>query len=55
MAGNIRQAGRKLFPVEERIQVVPAGLCGEDSVAELCRPAPGSSAERDELAATRSL
>jgi len=34
---DIRRKTRKRYSSEEKIRIVPAGLRGEDSVAELCR------------------
>ncbi len=34
---NIRQATRKHDSPEEKIRIVLDGLCGESSIAELCR------------------
>src|ERR1700734_2264665 len=34
---DIRRATRRQFSAEEKVRIVIAGLCGEDSVAELCR------------------
>ena len=34
---DIRRATRKLHSSEEKIRIVLSGLCGEDSIAELCR------------------
>jgi transposase-like protein len=38
---DIKRATRKHYPSEEKIRIVLDGLCGEDSIAELCRPLPG--------------
>ena len=34
---DIRRATRRHFSAEEKIRVVPEGLRGEESIAELCR------------------
>ena len=34
---GIRRATRRQFSAEEKIRIVPSGLRGEDSIAELCR------------------
>lgn len=34
---DIRRAMRKQYSAEEKIRVVPEGLRGDDSIAELCR------------------
>jgi transposase len=34
---DIRRATRKRYSPEEKIRIVLEGLCGEDSIAELCR------------------
>jgi len=34
---DIRRATRRQYSAEEKIRIVIAGLCGEDSIAELCR------------------
>ena len=34
---EIRRATRRQFSAEEKIRIVPEGLRGEDSIAELCR------------------
>src|SRR5215475_4532990 len=34
---QIRRATRRQFSAEEKIRIVLSGLCGEDSIAELCR------------------
>jgi hypothetical protein len=34
---DIRQATRKQYSAEEKIRIVLDGLCGEHSIAELCR------------------
>ena len=34
---DIRRATRKHYSAEEKIRIVLEGLCGEDSIAELCR------------------
>ena len=34
---DIRRKTRKRYSSEEKIRIVPAGLRGEDSIAELCR------------------
>src|SRR5213595_4224296 len=34
---DIRRATRKQYSAEEKIRIVPEGLRGEDSIAELCR------------------
>src|SRR6476646_4935366 len=34
---EIRRATRRRFSAEEKIRIVPDGLRGEDSIAELCR------------------
>ena len=34
---EIRRATRRQFSAEEKIRIVLSGLCGEDSIAELCR------------------
>lgn len=34
---DIRRATRKKYSAEEKIRIVPAGLRGEHSIAELCR------------------
>ena len=39
---DIKRATRKHYSSEEKIRIVLAGLRGEDSIAELCRPLPGS-------------
>jgi transposase len=33
---DIRRATRRHFSAEDKIRIVPEGLCGEDSIAELC-------------------
>ena len=37
MVKDIRRQTRKRYSAEEKIRIVLAGLCGEDSIAELCR------------------
>lgn len=34
---DIQRATRKQYSAEEKIRIVLDGLCGEDSIAELCR------------------
>ena len=34
---DIRRATRRQFSAEEKIRIGLEGLCGEDSIAELCR------------------
>jgi transposase-like protein len=34
---DIRRATRRKYSAEEKIRIVIEGLCGEDSIAELCR------------------
>ncbi len=34
---DIKRATRKQYSSEEKIRIVPDGLRGEDSIAELCR------------------
>ena len=34
---DIRRATRRHFSAEEKIRIVPEGLRGEESIAELCR------------------
>lgn len=34
---DIKRQTRRRFLAEEKIRIVLAGLCGEDSIAELCR------------------
>lgn len=34
---DIKRATRKQYSAEEKIRIVLDGLCGEDSIAELCR------------------
>ena len=34
---DIRRATRRHYSAEEKIRIVLQGLCGEDSIAELCR------------------
>ena len=34
---DIRRASRRHFAAEDKIRIVLEGLCGEDSIAELCR------------------
>ena len=34
---DIRRATGKQYSAEEKIRIVLEGLCGEDSIAELCR------------------
>ncbi len=34
---DIRRAMRRQFSAEEKIRIVLEGLCGEDSIAELCQ------------------
>ncbi|SEF72740.1 transposase [Nitrosomonas ureae] len=34
---DIRRATRRNYSTEEKIRIVPEGLRGEDSIAELCR------------------
>ena len=34
---DINRKTRKQYSAEEKIRIVPDGLCGEDSIAELCR------------------
>ena len=34
---DIKRATRKHFSSKEKIRIVPSGLRGEDSIAELCR------------------
>ena len=34
---DIRRKTRKQYSAEEKIRIVVSGLCGEDSIAELCR------------------
>ena len=34
---DIRRATRKQYGAEEKIRIVLKGLCGEESIAELCR------------------
>jgi transposase-like protein len=34
---DIRRATRRHFSAEDKIRIVPEGLRGEDSIAELCR------------------
>jgi transposase len=34
---DIRRATRRQFSDEEKIRIVPEGLRGEESIAELCR------------------
>ena len=34
---DIRRASRRHFSAEDKIRIVLEGLCGEDSIAELCR------------------
>jgi len=34
---EIRRATRRQFSAEEKIRIVPSGLLGEDSIADLCR------------------
>jgi transposase len=34
---DIRRATRRHFSAEDKIRIVLEGLCGEDSIAELCR------------------
>ena len=36
---DIRRATRRQFSAEEKIRIVLEGLRGEESIAELCRPA----------------
>ena len=33
---DIRRATGRHFSAEDKIRIVPEGLCGEDSIAELC-------------------
>ena len=40
---DIKRATRKQYSPEEKIRIVLDGLRGEDSIAELCRPLPGSA------------
>jgi len=40
---DIKRATRKHYSSEEKIRIVLDGLRGEDSIAELCRPLPGSA------------
>ena len=35
--GDIRRTKRRHFSAEEKIRIVPEGLRGEESIAELCR------------------
>lgn len=34
---DIKRQTRRRYSAEEKIRIVLAGLCGEDSIAELCR------------------
>ena len=34
---NIRRMTRRKFSAEEKIRIILEGLCGEESIAELCR------------------
>lgn len=34
---DIRRATRRQFSAEEKIRIVLEGVCGEESIAELCR------------------
>lgn len=34
---DIRRVTRRHYSAEEKIRIVLEGLCGEDSIAELCR------------------
>ena len=36
---DLRRATRRQFSAEEKIRIVLEGLRGEESIAELCRPA----------------
>jgi len=40
---DIKRATRNHYSSEEKIRIVLDGLRGEDSIAELCRPLPGSA------------
>ena len=40
---GIRHKTRKQYSAEENIRIVLAGLCGEESIAALCRHHPAKS------------
>jgi transposase len=50
---NIRRATRRQYAAEEKVRIVISGLCGEDSIVELCRKE--ASTRTSIIAGRRSL